>query len=99
MLSGKPRSATPSSTRLYKSTMSRRRRAGSLPANFCTNACSSATAAFPGSWISQLIRPMRVSTFGTKPNDSRISGRCSVVLANSRRKPTIASEYNSWVMP
>ena len=80
MLSGKPRSATPSMTRLYRSTISLRFCAGSPPANVLTNACSSATAAFPGSWMSQLIRPTRLSIFGTKPNDSRISGRWSVVF-------------------
>ena len=47
---------------------------GSVPASFLTNSCSAATAALPGSWMSQLIRPTRLSTFGTKPNDSRISG-------------------------
>ena len=51
-----------------------------------------ATAALPGSWISQLIRPTLDSIFGTKPNDNRISGRWSVFAAKSRRNPTIASE-------
>ena len=49
----------------------------------------------PDPWISQLIRPSRVSTPGTKPNEQDLRPMFGGGAANLGQKPTMASEYSS----
>ncbi len=93
----KPRSATPFHT-LVQVDHGRRRRAGSLPAGLLHERSPRRPRRFPGPG-GQLIRPMRVSTFDKAERQQNLgSVKFGGPGESSRRKPTIASEYNSWAM-